>query len=317
MKILTLGFCDSKTFLPIDFSLHNEPGKTKKRGLKRKELNNQYTKKRSTKEPSNKRIAEIEKSKILVALSMVKTAMNKGLKADYVLVDSWFTSEMFISEIHKIKKDLFVIGLMKTNRILTIQDKKIKANLVPEINRKQIKYSRKLKCHYITKTIFYKGVHLRAYWIKMNGQKTWKMLISSDLKLSFIKAMKHYKVRWSIEVFFKDCKQNLGLSNCQSTDFDAHLAHLSIVFMNYMTLALRKRIDCYETIGALFNEAKEILLEKTLIQKIWELFIDVFMLLLADFGLEWEVFIQKIIEMQYDINNQIKKTFDCLFSLDT
>lgn len=63
MKILTLGFCDSKTFLPIDFSLHNEPGKTKKRGLKRKELNNQYTKKRSTKEPSNKRIAEIEKVK--------------------------------------------------------------------------------------------------------------------------------------------------------------------------------------------------------------------------------------------------------------
>ena len=51
--------------------------------------------------------------------------------------------------------------------------------------------------------------------------------------------MKQYQIRWSIEVFFKDCKQNLHLNSCQSTDFDANITHVSIVFMNYMILSLR------------------------------------------------------------------------------
>ena len=38
MKLLVLGCWDGKSFMPLDFSLHNEPGKTKKRGLKEKEL---------------------------------------------------------------------------------------------------------------------------------------------------------------------------------------------------------------------------------------------------------------------------------------
>ena len=165
---------------------------------------------------------------------MVKTAIKKGVTAKYVLIDSWFTTEKFIDEIHKIKKDLFVIGLMKTNRIIVIQGNKHKANLIPELKRKQIKYCRKLKCHYIALNINYKGIEMKAFWIKMKGQQTWKMLICSDQKLTFIKAMKYYQIRWSIEVFFKDCKQNLNLNSCQSTDFDTNIAHISIVFSPYV-----------------------------------------------------------------------------------
>ena len=80
--------------------------------------------------------------------------------------------------------------------------------------------------------------------------------------------MKQYQIRWSIEVFFKDCKQNLHLNSCQSTDFDANIAHISIVFMNYMILSLRKRIDDYETLGGIFREIKEQMLERILLQQI-------------------------------------------------
>jgi len=33
----------------------------------------------------------------------------------------------------------------------------------------------------------------------------------------------------SIEVFFKEAKQHLGLCNCQSRDFDAQIASVTIV----------------------------------------------------------------------------------------
>ena len=110
MKLLVLGCWDGKSFMPLDFSLHNEPGKTKKRGLKEKELNAQFSKERDTSMAGYHREVEVSKDKISTALSMVKRAIKKGITAKYVLIDSWFASEKFISGIHQIKKDLFVIG---------------------------------------------------------------------------------------------------------------------------------------------------------------------------------------------------------------
>lgn len=316
MKLLVLGCWDGKSFMPLDFSLHNEPGKTKKRGLKEKELNAQFSKERDTSMAGYHREVEVSKDKISTALSMVKRAIKKGITAKYVLIDSWFASEKFISGIHQIKKDLFVIGLMKTNRIITVQGKNHMANLVPELYRKQIKHCRKLKCQYIPLAITYKGIEIKAFWVKFKGQQTWKMLICSDQKLTFIKAMQWYQIRWSIEVFFKDCKQNLNLSSCQSIDFDAHIAHVSIVFMNYMTLSLRKRVDDYETIGGISRKIKEQVLEDTLIQKIWTLFIELYNVVLADLGVNWEAFVRKLIETQEELNNQIKNALECMFSLN-
>ena len=315
MKLLTLGYCDSKSFLPLDFSLHNEPGKKGNRGLRKKDLEKQYSKERNENQASYQRVLEVSKDKITTALSLLARAVKKGIQADYILVDSWFVNEKFMTEVHKIKKQLFVIGLMKTNRIITYKKKNHKASLIPEIYRKKIKYSRKLKCHYIPLLVDYKGIEMKAFWVKMKGQQNWKMLVTTNTSLSFIKTMEYYQIRWSIEVFFKDCKQNLNLNGCQSVDFDAHIAHFSIVFMNYMTLALRKRIDDYETIGGLFRHLKEILLEETLIQKIWELFTTFFSVFLSELGVQWELFIQKLIDSQQELNQQIKKTFDCFFSI--
>src|SRR5690554_6805148 len=59
MKVLTLGYSDGKTFLPIDFSVHNEAGKQGKRGLKTKELKAQFSKKRNSKSPGYERESEV------------------------------------------------------------------------------------------------------------------------------------------------------------------------------------------------------------------------------------------------------------------
>jgi hypothetical protein len=63
-----------------------------------------------------------------------------------------------------------------------------------------------------------------AFWVKTKGSETWKMLISTDTYITFTNDMKYYHMIWSIEVFFKEYKQNLNLNKCQSTDFDTHIA---------------------------------------------------------------------------------------------
>lgn len=319
IKVLTLGFWDGKSFVPIDFSVHNEPGKKKVRGLKASELKSQFHKLRDELSPGFKRTQEVAKDKIEMAITMIQSAIKRLKSVDYVLTDSWFICDKFISEVTKLKDKrgnvLKVIGLMKSNRIIEIEGVKINSNKVPEVKRKHIKYNRLFKAEYIDLIVVYKGIKMRVFWVKFKGQNTWKMLVCTDLKLSFILAMKYYQIRWSIEVFFKECKQNLNINACQSTDFDAHIAHISICFMQYITLSLRKRFDDYESFGALFRQLCQEIMEATLVDKIWKFLIEIFSVLFGELEIELEILIKTLFQNRLKVEEKIKKAFDCFFSI--
>jgi hypothetical protein len=201
---------------------------------------------------------------------------------------------------------------MKTNRFIEIKGKKYKASAIADLKRKEIHYCKTFKCYYIVSEIIYKDIEMKGFWVRMKGQDSWKLLISTDKKLTFINTMKYYQIRWSIEVFFKDCKQNLGINNCQSTDLDAYFAHFSIVMMNYMVLSLRKRFEDYETLGELFKHTKELLLEKNLVEKIWEIIIELYVQIFSELGVDLDFFIQKIVEMKESIEEYMKNTLAIL-----
>ncbi len=213
MKMLALGFWDGKSFIPIDFSIHNEPGKNKNRGLGKVDLSSQFSKQREEGCAALERVGEVSESKIEIALQMIKSAIKKGFAAQYVLADSWFITDEFIKAIINIKTKagsaIAVMGLMKTNRKVCVNGKDIIAALIPETEQKRIKKCTKLKCSYIALQATYKGTNVKLFFVKMNGQHTWKMLTTTDISLTFIKAMEYYQIRWSIEVFFKEAKQHL------------------------------------------------------------------------------------------------------------
>lgn len=312
MKVLTLGYWDGKSLFPVDFSIHNEPGKLGNKGLKANELNKQYNKRRQSDCAVAKRIEQLSENKISVALTMINQYLLRIKGVQYVLADSWFICEEFLSSILLMKKDVNVIGLMKSNRKIMIDNVELTANNVPARFKKDIRRSNKYNCEYISKTITYKGIIIQGFWIKMRGQQSWNLLICTDPKLRFIKAMQYYQIRWGIEVFFKDCKQKLRLNGCQSTDFDAHIAHISFVFMNYTALALRQRFDEHETIGHLFKHVKSMLLEMTIVSKIWTIFIEIYTLILAPMGTDWDLFIRSIIDNKNSIHTIIQKLFSTL-----
>jgi hypothetical protein len=78
--------------------------------------------------------------------------------------------------------------------------------------------------------------------------------MSTDLELANEEVVCIYGKRWDIEVFFKMTKQHLKLAKeIQCRDYDALIAHTSIVFMRYMFLAYQCRIETDQlTLGDLF-----------------------------------------------------------------
>ena len=101
-------------------------------------------------------------------------------------------------------------------------------------------------------------------FVRDSRKTDWLALLSTDVSLQDEQIVQTYGKRWDIEVFFKMAKQHLKLAKeIHSRDYDALIAHTSIVFMRYMFLAYQNRI-CKDrrTIGDLFyaccDEIKDI-----------------------------------------------------------
>ena len=94
-RCLLYSFWDGKSIIPLDFSMHAEIGRNKKRpyGLTPKKLKQRFSKERSEQSPGSKRIRELKRDKISIGLAMIKHAAKHGIIPQYLLTDSWFASE--------------------------------------------------------------------------------------------------------------------------------------------------------------------------------------------------------------------------------
>jgi len=113
---------------------------------------------------------------------------------------------------------------------------------------------------------------VKLYICRFPYQKKWRIFISTDTSLSFTQMLEIYSTRWTIEVMFKELKQHLQLGKCQSQDFDAQIASVTISLILYIFLAYFRRNEAYESWGGLFDMIKNDISEKNLAQRIWELF---------------------------------------------
>jgi len=280
-KMLLLAFYDGKTLVATDFSLHREKGSKGTYGLSKKESKLQFSKKRDVKSPGYKRVEELDIKKGEVAISMLKRAVKNGFSATYVLMDSWFVNDHMIKNVRAIKNGaMHLLGMCKIDiRKYQVWGKELNAHqIIAKCERSNSKYSRKYKSKYISVVADYKGESVRLFFVKYNNAKNWNLLLTTDLTLTFVKAIELYQIRWTIEVLFKECKQYLRLGGSQHTDFDGQIADITITLATHTILSLQKRFSSYETMGELFRETQQHLLELTL----WERLIKVFLKMLIE-----------------------------------
>ena len=298
-KLLLLAFWDGKSLVATDCSLHREKGKKKTYGMSKKELKSQFSKKRDGKSQGHKRARELDMKKGDVAVSMLKRAVKNGFLATYVLMDSWFVNDYMIKSVRAIKNGaMHLLGMCKLDRRkYMIGKKELNAHqLITKNERKNGRYSRKYKSTYISLVADYKGVSVRLFFIRYNNAKKWTILLTTDLTLSFVKAIELYQIRWTIEVMFKECKQYLRLGGSQNTDFDGQIADVTITLATHTILSLQKRFSSYETMGELFRETQQHLLELTLWERLVKVFIKMVIQMATILNIDVEEIIEKLMQ---------------------
>ena len=274
--LLVMGYYNGSVFIPINFSFHREKGKNKKRpyGQKPKHYRKQYRKNRDKNTPGHQRKKELDTSKIKSMVKMLIQAVKQGIEAEYVLTDSWFTCWETVST--AIENNLKYIGMFsKVKTKFTYRSKLYNYNQIRELNRKKIKRNKRYNLYYIRVVVMWNDQPIVLYFTRKGKRGKWKTLISTDLSANFNDTIAIYQIRWSIEVFFKECKQSLQLGKCQSKNFDAQIADTTITFIQYQFLALKNQIDKYESMGALMKNTKAERLELKLHQRLIAILISI------------------------------------------
>jgi hypothetical protein len=277
-KCLTLLYTDGLSQLMLDFSLHGEEGRKpdRKQGLTDKERKARFSEDHSG-EAVEERIREYTMKKTDKAIEMVKYAIKRGIRFDYLLVDSWFTNADFVRLITSRHIKCHLLGMIKLGK--TKYDTKwgdLNASQIIKRLQKEglVKHNATLKCSYCTIDVKFAGTTVRLFFSKRGRNGQWNGLLTTDLSLSFLKAYRTYATRWTTEVAYRDMKVLLNLGKSQSVHFSAQIASFTLTMMQYNILCTVKRFEAYETIGELFREATAGTLELSVTDRIWELILD-------------------------------------------
>jgi hypothetical protein len=299
-KGLVMAYHDGKSLFALDVTLHCEKGKNQKKpyGLTPTQAKERYSKKRTKESIAKKRTQECFTTKIDSMISMVRLAITKGIRFDYLLVDSWFTCFELVQFIKTRKIDCHLLGMIKMGITkYSFNGNLLSAKQIVDYSKrkKQLKRSRKLGYSYIECIVDIQGITVKLFFCKTSHKGKWHGLLTTNLDLSFEQAYKIYSTRWSIEVFFKESKQHLGLGKCQSQDFDAQIASITISLLQYNILSVAKRFSEYETLGELFRTANAEIIELTIAERIWLIITEIIAQLADLFDIDTEVLMGKII----------------------
>ena len=298
-KALLLCLWDGKSLLPIDFSLHRESEKNNY-GLTPKQIRRGYKKERDEKTPAHERFAELDVEKTTIALQMLRRSCKHNILALYVLMDSWFTNDTMIKGIRSIRGGMMhVVGLCKMDtRKFSVDGRELKSEAIIKLKgakKGSQQHSRRFKSTYIKVDAIYKGTPVRLFYVKYRGANKWKLLLTTDCSLTFVKTMELYQIRWTIEVLFKECKQYLRLGKGQNTDFDGQIADTAITLLTHLILSLGLRFQAYETMGGLFRNVQHQMIQDTLHQRMMKVMVEVIIELLEFLSIDVEETIERLI----------------------
>ncbi|NLE90612.1 MAG: transposase [Dehalococcoidales bacterium] len=245
-KMLTLGWSDGATFLPVAFSLLSS--------RQEKRILCPVDSKVDKRSAGYKKRAEATRNSIETLLKLLDSV--KGLPAKYLLFDSWFAFPKTIANV--VKRKLDVICMMKISSKIHYFYQGQWMNL-KEIYKRITPTAKGNIIGSVTASIRESKsnpelIDVKIVFVKDRHSKNWLAVLSTDTTISNEEIIRIYGKRWDIEVFFKVSKSYLSLAKeFQGRSYDMMLAHTTIVFMRYAMLALESRnSNDLRTIGDLF-----------------------------------------------------------------
>ena len=233
-RMLTLGWSDGSTFLPVNSVLLSSESK-KNRINEAADVDKRTAGYRC-------RMLSMQKG-TLAMLELLKVTKKATIPASYVLFDSWFSSPSTLHAVKSIGYD--VIGMVKKTPKMFFRYNGEDMSLISIYGKNKKRRGRSRYLLSVLVDVVKDGESIPAkvvYVRNRNKRKEYLCLICTDPSLDENEIIRIYGKRWDIEVFFKVCKSYLNLSReCNSLSYDAMTAHTAVVFTRYMMLSLESR----------------------------------------------------------------------------
>ena len=242
-KMLTVGWSDGASFLPLDFVLlSSEKEKNRLQGIT-KDIDRRTCGYRRRKEAMTKATEQLD--------PMVKRVLAAGVDADYILMDSWFAFPSVIQTLHQHRPVICMLKDMPNN-LYRHQNVHMRLG---EIYRRVKKKAGKAKILASVLVETKAGLPVKIVFVRHRQKRGWLAILSTEIELSAEEVVQIYGKRWDIEVFFKMTKHYLKLEKeVQLRDYDGLIGHATIVMLRYLFLAFEQRLhDDPRTLGTLFH----------------------------------------------------------------
>ncbi len=242
-KMLTVGWSDGASFLPLDFVLlSSEKEKNRLQGIT-KDIDRRTCGYRRRKEAITKATEQLD--------PMVRRVLAAGVDADYILMDSWFAFPSIIETLHQHRPVICMLKDMPNN-LYRHQNMHIRLG---EIYRRVRKKAGKAKILASVLAETKEGLPVKIVFVRHRQKRGWLAILSTDIELTAEEVVQTYGKRWDIEVFFKMTKHYLKLEKeVQLRDYDGLIGHATIVMLRYLFLAFEQRLhDDPRTLGTLFH----------------------------------------------------------------
>lgn len=274
-RMLTLGWSDGSTFLPVNSVLLSTENR-KNRMNEAKAVDKRTA-------GHKRRMLAMEKGTSAM-LELLRSARKAAIPAKYVLFDSWFSSPSSLHAVKGLGYDVIAMVKKTPKMFFRYNGEDMPLASVYSRNRKRRGRSRYLLSVMVDVVKDNNVIPAKVVYVRnRNRRKEYLCLISTDTSLSEDEIIRVYGKRWDIEVFFKVCKSYLNLSReCGSLSYDAMTAHTAVVFTRYMMLSLENReSNDTRSMGELFLYFSDEMSDITWIQA-FQLMLRMFRTMLAD-----------------------------------
>jgi len=241
-QVLHLGLAGEKGFLPLEAQVvMGEKGRVEKPQDK------PFKDQRSAAARDMRRAGK--QSKHSLFRDMLRRAVRSGFRAAYVLGDAWFGCKENIA----CCLELNLAALFQMKRSLLTYRYRGRASTVYQLyglvqrRMRPAKRRARFKTASLVVSLNLETDNAQpARWVEVRlvfsapvraaSADTWVVFLCTDVKLSDARILEVYALRWSIEVYFKEIKQNLGFFKEQSGRYELAYASVHLAALRYLLL---------------------------------------------------------------------------------
>jgi len=276
--VLQLGLAGEKGFLPVEAQIIMG-----EKCAVNKPTDKPFRDQRSSAARDMRRAREQTKHQLF--RDMLQRALRAGFSAWYVLADAWFGCKENL--LCCLENNLVALFQMKRgNMTYQYQGRHYTASqLYAKVQRRMQPKNRHARYKTASLTV---SINLQrdeqqpAQWVEVRlvfsapvrarSADTWVVFLCTDVKLSDAKILEVYALRWSIEVYFKEIKQNLGFLKEQSGRYQLAYASVHLVALRYLLLFEAMLRNGQLSYGEIRDRESGRLQTLTYAALLWELF---------------------------------------------